>query len=70
MGAIYHTTHRFKEAAGYYKRAWISNPANVAFRTKLAASLYRSGNIDGAIEQLNKALTYDPKDPNTCSISA
>ncbi|MGA7242893.1 MAG: tetratricopeptide repeat protein, partial [Terracidiphilus sp.] len=33
-------------------------------RTKLASSLYRNGDIDGAIAQLNKALTYDPKDAN------
>jgi cytochrome c-type biogenesis protein CcmH/NrfG len=64
VAALYHTTHRFKEAAGYYKRAVAIDPNNVAFRTKLAASLYRSGDIDGAIAQLNKALTYDSKDAN------
>ena len=64
VAALYHTTHRFKEAAGYYNQAVDIDPANVAFRTRLAASLYRSGDIDGAIAQLNKALTYDPKDAN------
>ena len=65
IAALYHTTHRFNEAAGYYKQAVDIEPRNVAFRSKLAASLYRSGNIDGAIEQLNKALILDPKDANT-----
>lgn len=64
VGAIYHTTHRFKEASEYYSRALDSDPKNVAVRTKLASSLYRNGDIDGAIAQLNKALTYDPKDAN------
>ena len=64
VAALYHTTHRFKAAAGYYKQAVDIDPANVPFRTKLAASLYRSGDVDGAIEQLNQALTYDPKDAN------
>ena len=64
VAALYHTTHRFKEAAGYYKQAVDIDPNNVLFRTKLAASLYRSGDIDGAIAQLNKALTYDSKDAN------
>jgi cytochrome c-type biogenesis protein CcmH/NrfG len=64
IAALYHTTHRFEEAAGYYKQAVDIDPKNIAFRTKLAASLYRSGDIDGAIAQLNKALTYDSKDAN------
>ncbi|MGB7549557.1 MAG: tetratricopeptide repeat protein [Terracidiphilus sp.] len=64
VGAIYHTTHRFKEAAAYYGRAVQIDPRNVAIRTKLASSLYRSGDADGAIAQLNQALVYDPKDAN------
>ncbi|MGC1423586.1 MAG: tetratricopeptide repeat protein [Terracidiphilus sp.] len=64
VGGIYHTTHRFKEAADYYNRALDTDPKNVAVRTKLASSLYRNGDIDGAITQLNRALTDDPKDAN------
>ena len=33
-------------------------------RTKLSSSLYRDGDVDGAIAQLNKALSYAPKDAN------
>ncbi len=64
VGAIYHTTHRFKEAADYYTRALDTDPRNVAVRTKLASSLYRNGDVEGAIKQLNQALAYDPKDAN------
>ena len=64
VGAIYHTTHQFKEATAYYNKAVEIDPKNVAFRTKLASSLYRSGDVDGAIAQLNQALGYDPKDAN------
>lgn len=64
VGGIYHTTHQFREASEYYSRALDSDPKNVAVRTKLASSLYRNGDIDGAIAQLNKALTYDQKDAN------
>jgi cytochrome c-type biogenesis protein CcmH/NrfG len=64
VGAIYHTTHRFKEAAEYYTRALDTDPRNVAVRTKLASSLYRNGDVEGAIKQLNQALAYDPKDAN------
>jgi cytochrome c-type biogenesis protein CcmH/NrfG len=34
-------------------------------RTKLASSLYRSGDVDAAIAQLNQALRYDPRDANS-----
>jgi cytochrome c-type biogenesis protein CcmH/NrfG len=64
VGAIYHTTHQFKQAAEYYDKALQADPKNVAIRTKLASSLFRMGDVDGAIAQLNKALSYDPKDAN------
>jgi cytochrome c-type biogenesis protein CcmH/NrfG len=64
VAALYHTTHRFKEAADYYNRAVNTDPKNAAIRTKLASSLYRNGDVDGAIAQLNTALTCDPKDAN------
>jgi len=64
VAALYHTTHRFNEAAGYYKKAVDIDPQNVPFRIKLADSLYRGGDVDGAIAQLNQALTYQPKDAN------
>jgi predicted Zn-dependent protease len=65
VGAIYHTTHQFKQAAVYYDKAVHVDPRSVAMRTKLASSLYRSGDVDGAIAQLNEALRYDPKDANS-----
>jgi cytochrome c-type biogenesis protein CcmH/NrfG len=65
VGAVYHATHQFKEAAAYYDKAVQVDPKNVALRTKLAISLYRSGDVDGAIAQLNRSLSYDPKDANS-----
>jgi len=64
VAAIYHTTHQFKEAADYYNRALESDPKNVAVRTKLASSLYRNGDVDGAIAQLNRALKDQSTDAN------
>jgi len=64
VGAFYHASHQFKEAVAYYERAVQIEPRSMAFRTRLASSLYRSGDVDGAIAQLNKALRYDPKDAN------
>jgi len=64
VGAFYHASHQFKEAAAYYERAVQIDSKNVALRTRLASSLYRSGDVDGAIGQLNQALSDDPKDAN------
>jgi cytochrome c-type biogenesis protein CcmH/NrfG len=65
VGAIYHSEHQFKDAATYYGQAVQVDPRNVELRNKLATSLYRSGDVDGAINQLNQALRYDPKDANS-----
>jgi cytochrome c-type biogenesis protein CcmH/NrfG len=64
VGAIYHSTHQFNQAAAYYEKAVRVDSKNVAMRTKLAISLYRSDDVDGAIAQLDQALSYDPKDVN------
>ncbi len=65
VGTIYHTTHQFTAAAVYYGKAAQADPANVATRNKLAASLFRAGDADGAIAQLNQALRYSPTDANS-----
>lgn len=64
LGAIYHVAHQYSEAAAWYQRAVQSDPRNAALRTKLATSLYREGDVDGALSQLNEALRIDPKDAN------
>jgi cytochrome c-type biogenesis protein CcmH/NrfG len=64
VAALYHGSHQFKEAAVYYGKIVQLHPADVIARTKLSSSLYYGGDADAAIAQLNKALTYDPKDAN------
>jgi cytochrome c-type biogenesis protein CcmH/NrfG len=65
VGKIYNSTHQFKEAAGYYDKAVQVDPKNVAIRTEMASCLYYSGDVDGAISQLQQSLHYDPKDANS-----
>jgi len=65
VGAIYHGSHQFKEAAGYYDKAVQADPKNVALRNRLASSLYRSGDVDGDIAQLDQALRDQPRDANS-----
>ena len=65
IGKIYNSTHQFKEAVDYYNRALQVDPKNVAIRTEMASCLYYSGDIDGAISQLQQSLSNDPKDANS-----
>lgn len=64
IGAIYHVAHQYSEAAAWYQRAVQSDPRNADLRTKLATSLYRQGDVDGALAQLNEALKIDSSDTN------
>ena len=65
LGTTYRATHQFKTAIDYYQKSLAINPKNVGARTDLASCLYYLGDVDGAIAQLNKSLTYDPKHAGT-----
>ena len=65
IGTLYKATHQFQEAAGYYQKAIDADPKNVAARTDLASCLYYQGDTDGAIQQLQQALSFNPKDANS-----
>lgn len=65
IGTIYRSTHQFKEGATYYEKALQIAPNNVAARTDMASCLFYQGDVDGALEQLQRALQYDPKDANS-----
>ncbi len=60
-GKVYRSTHQFKLAASYYEKALQIEPKNAAVRTDLASCLYYTGDVEGALTQLDKALSYDPK---------
>ncbi|HXY13293.1 MAG TPA: tetratricopeptide repeat protein [Terriglobales bacterium] len=64
VGRIYESTHQFKEAADYYQRSLIVDPKNVIVRNETASCLYYTGDVDGALKQLNLSLKDDPKNPN------
>jgi tetratricopeptide (TPR) repeat protein len=64
LGSLYHSSHRFTQAAAYYEKAVQADPKNEAARTKLAISLYRTNDVDGALTQLNRVLHDNPGDAN------
>ncbi len=65
VGNIYLATHQFKEAAEYLAKSLDVNPKNIPIRTQLASCLYYAGDVDGALQQLTRATTDDPKDANS-----
>ena len=65
LGVMYRATHQFKTAIGYYQKSLDINPKNVGARTDMASCMYYLGDTDGALAQLDKSLTYDPKHAGT-----
>jgi len=65
LGTLYRATHQFKTAIDYYQKSLDINPKNVGARTDLASCLYYLGDVDGALAQLDKSLSYDPKHMGT-----
>jgi len=65
VGNIYKSTHQFKDAAVYYGKALQVDPKNVPIRTEMASCMYYTGDVDGAINQLQQSLHYNPKDANS-----
>ncbi|HXY50622.1 MAG TPA: tetratricopeptide repeat protein [Terriglobales bacterium] len=65
IGNIYKAAHQFKQAADYYGKALNVDARNVAIRTEMASCLYYSGDVNGALDQLQQSLKYDPRDANS-----
>ena len=65
VGLIYKATHQFKDAETYFQKSLEIDPKNVTVRADLASCMYYEGDVDGALAQLNKSLSYDPRHPGT-----
>jgi cytochrome c-type biogenesis protein CcmH/NrfG len=65
IGLIYENAHQFKTAAGYFEKSLQYDPKNIGVRADYASCLYYSGDVDGAIQQLDQSLVYDPKHAGT-----
>jgi cytochrome c-type biogenesis protein CcmH/NrfG len=61
----YKAAHQFKDAITYFQRALEIDPQNVPIRTDMASCMYYTGDVDGALAELDKSLTYDPKHAGT-----
>jgi len=64
-GYVYKSAHQFRDAANYFGKALEVDPKDVTIRTEMASCLYYSGDVDGAIAQLQQSLKYAPRDANS-----
>jgi cytochrome c-type biogenesis protein CcmH/NrfG len=62
---VYKSAHQFQDAANYFGKALEVDPKDVTLRTEMASCLYYSGDVDGALVQLQQSLKYEPKDANS-----
>jgi cytochrome c-type biogenesis protein CcmH/NrfG len=61
----YKAAHQFGDAIAYFQKALDVDPKNVPIRTDMASCMYYTGDVDGALAELNRSLTYDPKHAGT-----
>ena len=64
IGNLYYDAQQFPNAVAYYGRALKAKPADAAVRTDMATAYWYMGNADEAIAEFNKALSYEPTNPN------
>jgi len=63
IGIVYRSAHQFDAAQQYFQKSLDVDPKNADVRTDMAACMFYTGNVDGAIGELQQALKYDPKHP-------
>ena len=61
----YYDAQQYPIAVDYYGRALKARPADASVRTDMATAYWYMGNADTAIDEFNKALTYEPNKANT-----
>jgi cytochrome c-type biogenesis protein CcmH/NrfG len=62
---VYKSAHQFQDAANYFGKALEVDPKDVTIRSEMASCLYYSGDVDGALAQLQQSLKYAPRDANS-----
>jgi len=65
IGNVYYDAQQYPIAVEYYTRTLKLKPSDAAVRTDMATAYWYMGNADAAIAEFNKALAYEPNNPNT-----
>jgi len=64
IGNIYYDAQQYAEATDYYNHALKIVPANAAVRTDMATAYWFLGKTDQSIAEFDRALSYEPNNPN------
>jgi cytochrome c-type biogenesis protein CcmH/NrfG len=65
IGNVYYDAQQYPTAVEYYTRTLKLKPSDTSVRTDMATAYWYMGNADSAIAEFNKALVYEPNNPNT-----
>ena len=65
IGNVYYDAQQYPTAIDYYGRVLQLNASDAAVRTDMATAYWYMGNIDTAIAEFNKVLTFAPNNANT-----
>ena len=65
IGNIYYDTQQYQTAIGYYSRALQIKPNDANIRTDMATAYWYLRDVDRALAEFDKSLSYDPKHPGT-----
>jgi tetratricopeptide (TPR) repeat protein len=65
IGNVYYDAQQYPIAVEYYTRSLKLKPSDASVRTDMATAYWYMGNADSAIAEFNKALVYEPANPNT-----
>jgi len=65
IGNLYYDAQRYPVAVDYYARALKARPSDAAVRTDMGTAYWYMGNAVAAIVEFDKALVYEPNNPNT-----
>jgi cytochrome c-type biogenesis protein CcmH/NrfG len=64
IGNVYYDAQQYSIAVDYYARTLKIKPSDASVRTDMATAFWYMGNADRAIAEFNKALVYEPTNPN------
>jgi tetratricopeptide (TPR) repeat protein len=65
VGNLYYDARQYPQAVDFYARLLKFKPADASVRTDMGTAFWYMGNIDRALAEFDKALTFVPNNPNT-----
>ncbi|MGB9104213.1 MAG: tetratricopeptide repeat protein [Terriglobales bacterium] len=65
VGNLYYDAQLYPKAIEYYRQALKISPGNADVRTDMGTAMFYLGDLDQALAEFEKSLSYKPNHPNT-----